>query len=35
MGMAGEDVWEDMKAGIENAWDSLGDMIKSLASKFK
>lgn len=32
---AGEDVWEDMKAGIENAWDSLGNMMKSLASKFK
>lgn len=32
---AGEDVWEDMKAGIENAWDSLGNMMRSLASKFK
>lgn len=32
---AGEDVWEDMKADIENAWDSLGNMMKSPASKFK
>lgn len=32
---ASEDVWEDMKAGIENAWDSLGSTVKSLASKFK
>lgn len=32
---AGEDAWEDLKAGITLAWDSLGDAVKSAASKFK
>lgn len=32
---AGDDTWEDLKAGIENAWDSLSKAMKSTASKFK
>jgi len=31
----GDDAWEDLKAGIDNAWDSLGDAWKSAASRFK
>lgn len=26
--------WEDMKAGMESAWDSLGNAIRSAASRF-
>lgn len=32
---ASEDAWEQMKEGIENAWDSLGTAIKDTAEKFK
>ncbi|MDD5475716.1 MAG: universal stress protein [Syntrophales bacterium] len=32
---AGEDAWEDLKAGITIAWDSLSNALKSAASKFK
>lgn len=32
---AGEDAWEDLKAGIDNAWYSLGNAVKSVASRFK
>jgi len=32
---AGDGAWEDLKAGIENAWDSLGSALKSAASRFK
>lgn len=35
LGQAGDDAWEDLKAGIDNAWDSLGQAIKSAASRFK
>ena len=31
---AGEDAWEDLKAGIDNAWSSLGEAFKSAASRF-
>lgn len=31
---AGEDAWEDMKSGIELAWDSLGEAMKSARSRF-
>lgn len=32
---AGEGAWEDLKAGVEIAWDALGDAIKSATSKFQ
>ena len=32
---AGEDAWEDLKAGLELAWDSLGEAVKSARSRFK
>jgi len=32
---ASEGGWEDIKAGLENAWDSLGNAVKSALSKFK
>ena len=32
---AGDDAWEDLKAGIEHAWDSLEMAFKSAASRFK
>jgi len=32
---AGDDAWEDLKAGIESAWDSLGNALKSAASRFR
>ncbi len=32
---ASDDAWEDMKAGMESAWLSLGTAIKSAKSRFK
>ena len=32
---ASEDGWEDLKAGVESAYDSLANAIKSAASRFK
>jgi hypothetical protein len=32
---AGEDAWEDLKPGINSAWDSLGDALKSTTNRFK
>ena len=32
---AGEDAWEDLKAGIDLAWGSLGEAVKSARSRFK
>jgi uncharacterized protein YlxW (UPF0749 family) len=32
---AGDDAWEELKAGIDSAWDTLHDALKSAASKFK
>lgn len=32
---AGDDAWEDLKAGIESAWDSLGNALKSATSRFQ
>lgn len=32
---SGDDAWEDLKAGMDNAWDSLGNAVKSAASRFK
>lgn len=32
---AGDDAWEDIKVGIDSAWDSLGSAFKSATSRFK
>ena len=32
---ASDDAWEDIKAGIESTWDSLGNALNSFASRFK
>lgn len=32
---ASDDAWQDIKAGVENAWDSLGNALNSFASRFK
>lgn len=31
----GEGAWEDMKAGVEMAWDAIGEAIDSAKSRFK
>jgi phage tail tape-measure protein len=30
-----DDAWEDMKAGIATAWDSIGEAMKSATKRFK
>ena len=35
LGGAGEDAWEDLKIGAENALGSLGDAVRSAQSRFK
>lgn len=32
---AGENAWEDLKAGVELAWDSVSEAVRSAASRFK
>ena len=32
---AGEDSWEDVKAGVDLAWESLREAVKSASSRFK
>jgi hypothetical protein len=32
---AGDDAWEDLRAGMENARDSLGNALRSAKSRFK
>ena len=32
---SGEDAWEDLKAGVESAANSVGEAIKSAAARFK
>ena len=32
---ARDDGWEDLKAGVESAWNSLGSSLKSAASHFR
>ncbi len=29
------DAWEDLKDGMDNAWNSLGNAVKSATSEFK
>jgi chromosome segregation ATPase len=32
--IAGDDAWEDLQEGIEGAWNSFSDAIKSATSRF-
>lgn len=32
---AGDDAWQDLKAGIEHAWNDLGRATKSAAARFR
>jgi chromosome segregation ATPase len=32
---SGEGAWEDMKAGLEAAWDALGSAVVSARTRFK
>lgn len=32
---SGEGAWEDMKAGVEMAWDAIGEALDSAKSRFK
>ncbi len=32
---AGESAWQDMKAGVEMAWDAIGVAVDSAKSRFK
>ena len=31
----GEGAWEDLKAGVEMAWDAIGEAVDSAKSRFK
>lgn len=35
MRRAGTDAWDDLKAGVENAADSLGEALRSARSRFQ
>jgi len=30
-----DDAWEDLKAGMDSAWNSIGNALKSATSRFK
>ena len=32
---AGEGAWEDLKAGVELAWDAVSEAVQSATSRFK
>ena len=32
---SGDEAWEDIKAGLDKAWDSLGNAVNSALSRFK
>ena len=32
---SGDEAWEDIKAGLESTWDSLGNAVNSAFSRFK
>lgn len=32
---AGENAWEDLKAGVEMAWDAVSEAVRSATSRFK
>ena len=31
----GDDAWQDLRGGIEKAWDSLGQALKAATSRFR
>ena len=35
IGRSGEDAWQDLKAGIDRAWEAMNEAIKSATSRFK
>jgi len=35
LGNAGEDAWEDLRAGVEKAWKNFEDAVKSAMNQFK
>ena len=35
LGEAGEDSWEQLKAGVEHGWDSLSSAVRDAVAKFK
>jgi hypothetical protein len=35
MQQAGESAWEDLKAGIETAWNAMGEAVDSARSRFR
>ncbi len=32
---ASEDAWSEMRAGMEKAWDDMGEAVKAAASRFR
>ena len=32
---AGDDAWEDLKAGLDSAWGALGEAVRSAVSRFQ
>jgi hypothetical protein len=32
---SGENAWEDLKAGVDLAWEAMSEAIKSATSRFK
>lgn len=32
---AGDDAWQDLKSGVERAWDTLASSVKSASARFK
>lgn len=35
LGKRGENAWEDMKDGMEKAWDEMGKAIEKISARFK
>jgi uncharacterized coiled-coil DUF342 family protein len=35
LGQAGDGVWEDLKSGVQSAWDSMEEAVKSARTRFK
>jgi hypothetical protein len=35
LGKRGENAWEDMKDGMEKAWDEMSKSIENIAARFK
>ena len=35
LGKRGENAWEDMKDGVEKAWDEMGKAMENVSARFK